>query len=143
MERARAPSRWGGPSAGKTGTSNQARDAWFVGYTPTLVASVWVGYDDHRPLGPKEGGGKSALPIWIDIMKAAHGERKPEPFTMPSGVSTARIDKATGLLAYEGDPQAIDDVFLEGTVPTQTALPPDVADPTTFMMEQLGAASHL
>jgi penicillin-binding protein 1A len=76
-------------------------------------------------------------------MKAGHGGKKPEPFPMPSGVVTARIDKASGLLAYEGDPNAMDDVFLEGTVPTQTALPPDVADTTTFMMEQLGAASNM
>jgi penicillin-binding protein 1A len=133
----------GGPAAGKTGTSNQARDAWFAGYTATLVAAVWVGYDDHRPLGPKESGAKAALPIWIELMKAGHGGKKPEPFPVPSGVVTARIDKASGLLAYEGDPNAMDDVFLDGTVPTQTALPPDVADPTTFMMEQLGAASNL
>jgi penicillin-binding protein 1A len=133
----------GGPAAGKTGTSNQARDAWFAGYTATLVAAVWVGYDDHRPLGPKESGAKSALPIWIEVMKAGHGNRKPESFPMPSGVVSARVDKGSGLLAYEGDPNAMDEVFLEGTVPTQTALPPDVADTTTFMMEQLGAASNM
>jgi penicillin-binding protein 1A len=133
----------GRPAAGKTGTSNQARDAWFVGYTPTLVASVWVGFDDHRPLGNKESGAKSALPIWIEIMKSAHGERKPEGFPAPPGVVTLRIDKPTGLLAYEGDPNAMDEVFLDGTVPTETARPPDVADPTTFMMEQLGAAAPM
>ncbi|HEX6242788.1 MAG TPA: PBP1A family penicillin-binding protein [Polyangiales bacterium] len=131
------------PAAGKTGTSNQARDAWFVGYTPTMVASVWVGFDDHRPLGPKEGGARSALPVWIELMKGAHGERKAEPFPAPVGIVTARIDKATGLLAYEGEKEAIEEVFLEGTAPTQTARPPDVADPTTFMMEQLGAASTM
>jgi penicillin-binding protein 1A len=131
----------GRPAAGKTGTSNQARDAWFVGYTPTLVASVWVGYDDHRPLGPKEGGGRSALPIWIDLMKGAHGDKKPEAFPVPVGIVTARIDKATGLLAYEGEKDAYEEVFLEGTAPTQTARAPDVADPTTFMMEQLGAST--
>jgi penicillin-binding protein 1A len=131
------------PAAGKTGTSNQARDAWFVGYTPTLVASVWVGFDDHRPLGAKESGARSALPIWIEIMKAAHGERKPEAFPAPAGVVTVRIDKPTGLLAYEGDPNAMDEVFLEGTVPSQTARPADVADPTTFMMEQVGAAPSM
>jgi penicillin-binding protein 1A len=129
----------GRPAAGKTGTSNQARDAWFAGYTPALVAGVWVGYDDHRPLGGKESGTKSALPIWIDVMKVAHGKSAPEPFPMPSGVQTARIDPASGLLAYEGEENAYDEVFLEGTAPVQTALPPDVADPTTFMMEQLAS----
>ncbi|MDB4990566.1 MAG: Multimodular transpeptidase-transglycosylase [Myxococcaceae bacterium] len=127
----------GRPAAGKTGTSNQARDAWFCGYTPALVAGVWVGYDDHRPLGAKESGTKSALPIWIELMRAAHGKSAPEPFAMPSGVTTARIDPANGLLAYEGEADAIDEVFLEGTAPVQVALPPDVADTTTFMMEQL------
>ncbi|MEY4514024.1 MAG: hypothetical protein RLZZ450_6146, partial [Pseudomonadota bacterium] len=127
------------PAAGKTGTSNQARDAWFCGYTPALVAGVWVGYDDHRPLGNKESGTKSALPIWIELMRAASGKSPPEPFAMPSGVAIARIDPASGLLAYEGETEAIDEVFLEGTLPVQTALPPDVADPTTFMMEQLAS----
>jgi penicillin-binding protein 1A len=127
------------PVAGKTGTSNQARDAWFCGYTPALVAGVWVGYDDHRPLGAKESGTKSALPIWVELMRAASGKSAPEPFAMPSGVASARIDPASGLLAYEGEVDAIDEVFLEGTVPVQTALPPDVADPTTFMMEQLAS----
>jgi len=130
----------GRPSAGKTGTSNQARDAWFVGYTAQLVAGVWVGFDDHQALGAKESGGKTALPIWLDVMKVAHGNARPVPFTMPSGISTARIDPATGLLAYEGEANAIDEVFLDGTVPTGVARPPDVADPTTFMMEQLGGA---
>jgi penicillin-binding protein 1A len=133
----------GRPAAGKTGTSNQARDAWFVGYTPTLVASVWVGFDDHRPLGTKESGGKAALPIWIELMKSAHADAPPEGFVVPPGVSTARIDPQSGLLAYEGEEDAIDEVFLDGTVPTETARPPDVADPTTFMMEQLGEAAGL
>lgn len=129
----------GRPVAGKTGTSNQARDAWFAGYSPSTVAGVWVGYDDHRPLGNKESGTKSALPIWVDVMRAAHGKSPPEPFAVPSGVVSARIDPASGMLAYEGQPNAVDDVFLEGTLPTQTALPPDVADPSTFMMEQLAS----
>jgi penicillin-binding protein 1A len=125
------------PAAGKTGTSNSARDAWFCGYTPTVVAGVWVGYDDHRPLGNKESGTRSALPIWIDTIKAATGKTPPEPFPMPAGVQIARVDPASGLLAYEGQENAYDEVFLDGTAPVQTALPPDVADPTTFMMEQL------
>ncbi|MET0343330.1 MAG: PBP1A family penicillin-binding protein [Polyangiales bacterium] len=129
----------GRPAGGKTGTSNQARDAWFVGYTASTVGGVWVGFDDHRPLGAKESGTKSALPIWIDVMRAAHGSAPPEPFAMPAGVVTARIDPRTGLLAYEGQQDAIDDVFLEGTEPQQVALPPDVADANTFMMEQLAS----
>jgi len=129
------------PVAGKTGTSNQARDAWFVGYTAQLAAGVWVGYDDDRALGARESGGKTALPIWIDVMKAAHHDKKALPFAVPSGVTTVRVDPASGLLAYENQADAIDEVFLEGTVPTQVARPPDIADPTTYMMEQLGVAA--
>jgi penicillin-binding protein 1A len=131
----------GRPAAGKTGTSNQARDAWFIGYTTQYVAGVWVGYDDHRPLGTKESGGKSALPVWIEMMKEAHGKAPAEDFPVPMGVATARIDPASGLLAYEGEEGALEEYFLDGTVPSQTALPPDVADPNTFMMEQLGAVA--
>ncbi len=131
----------GFPAAGKTGTSNQARDVWFVGYTTRRVAGVWIGFDDHRTLGSKESGGKSAVPIWVDTMKAAHQGMQPEPFAMPSGVVNALIDPASGKLAFEGQSDAMDEVFLEGTVPTDVARPPDVADPTTFIMEQLGGSA--
>jgi penicillin-binding protein 1A len=133
----------GRPTAGKTGTSNQARDAWFIGYSPSLVAGVWIGFDDHRPLGNKETGGKAAVPVWMELMKAAHGDSPPESFVVPPGVTTARIDPVSGLLAYEGEENALDEVFLDGTVPTETARAPDVADPTTFLMEQMGEASAL
>lgn len=126
------------PVAGKTGTSNEVRDAWFVGYTADLVAGVWVGFDDHRPLGRRESGARSALPIWIDLMRVAHEGRPPTEFPMPSGVVTARIDPATGLLAYQDQENALDEVFLEGTAPTEIAPPPDVLDPSAFMMRQFG-----
>jgi len=128
------------PVAGKTGTSNEARDAWFVGYTPRVAAGVWVGFDDHRSLGRREGGGRTALPIWVDVIAAAEGNRPAEPFPRPSGVEVAAIDPATGLLAYEGMEEPLDETFLEGTVPTETARPPEVADPSTFLMEQFGGA---
>lgn len=121
---------------GKTGTSNDARDAWFVGYSPSIVAGVWVGFDDQRSLGKRETGTKTALPVWIDVMEAADKGPKDTDFAMPSGVVTARIDPASGLLAYEGQENAIDEVFLTGTAPFQTARPPDVADPNLFLMEQ-------
>jgi penicillin-binding protein 1A len=127
------------PAAGKTGTSNEVRDAWFVGYTPDLVAGVWVGFDDRRPLGRRESGGRSALPIWVDLMEAAHEGRPRTEFPVPSGVVTARIDPATGLLAHEGQEDAMDEVFLEGTAPTERATPPDVLDPSSFLMQQFGA----
>jgi penicillin-binding protein 1A len=126
------------PIAGKTGTSNKARDAWFVGYTPELVAGVWVGYDDLRPLGRGESGASTALPIWIDAMKTAIGNRPAVDFPMPKGVVTAKIDPKSGKLAYENQADAIEEVFLEGTLPIDVATPPDVADTDTFLMEQLG-----
>jgi penicillin-binding protein 1A len=129
----------GVPAAGKTGTSNQARDAWFVGFTPDTAAGVWVGYDDHRPLGRRESGGGTALPIWVDIMKQAVAGKPAADFAVPEGIEKASIDPATGLLAYEGLAEPLEEVFLEGTVPTEVARPPEIADPNTFMMEQFGA----
>ena len=126
------------PLAGKTGTSNKAHDAWFVGFTPEIVTGVWVGYDDFRPLGRNESGANSALPIWIDVMKAVLRDRPAVDFPMPSGLVMTRIDPKSGKLAYEGQPDAIDEVFMDGTVPTEVATAPDVVDTGTFMMEQLG-----
>lgn len=121
---------------GKTGTSNNTRDAWFIGYSPTVVAGVWVGFDDQRSLGKRETGTRAALPIWIGVMEAADRTPKETDFAMPSGVIVAQIDPASGLLAYPGQEDAIDEVFLTGTVPTEVARPPDVADPNLFFMEQ-------
>ena len=73
----------GRPAAGKTGTTNDYRDAWFIGYTPNLVAGVWIGYDDQRSIGRKETGGRAALPLWLDFMKKAHDGREPEDFSVP------------------------------------------------------------
>ena len=126
------------PIAGKTGTSNKVRDAWFVGFTPELVTGVWVGYDDLRPLGSKESGANTALPIWIDIMKQALKDRPAVDFPMPSGLVLTKIDPKTGKLAYDNQPDAIDEVFIDGTVPTEMATPPDMLDTGSFMMEQLG-----
>ena len=122
--------------AGKTGTSNEARDAWFVGYSPSVVTGVWVGFDDSRSLGRRETGTRSALPIWIEVMEAADQTPKETTFAMPSGVVQARIDPASGLLAYDGQEDALEEVFLTGTAPIDVARPPDVADPDMFMMEQ-------
>ena len=121
---------------GKTGTSNEARDAWFVGYSPSVVAGVWVGFDDQRSLGKRETGTRTALPIWIEVMAAADQTPKETDFAMPSGVIRARIDPASGLLAYDGQEDALDEVFLSGTAPVEVARPPDVADPNLFLMEQ-------
>ena len=124
------------PVVGKTGTSNDSRDAWFVGYSPSVVAGVWVGFDDSRSLGKRETGTRTALPVWINVMDAADKTPKETDFAMPSGVTRARIDPASGLLAYEGQEDAIEEVFLTGTAPVEVANSPDVADPNLFLMEQ-------
>jgi penicillin-binding protein 1A len=124
------------PIAGKTGTSNDARDAWFAGYTPDLVGVVWVGFDDHRALGRRESGARTSLPIWIDVMEHATEGRPVVDFAEPSGIVRVRIDPATGLLAYEGQDDALEEVFVEGTEPTEVAREAGVLDPSAFLMGQ-------
>ena len=89
--------------AGKTGSTNDHRDGWFTGFNDGLVASAWVGFDDFSPLGHDEFGAQTALPIWIDFMRAALKGVPEKPFDMPQGIATARIDPETGQLA-SGDP---------------------------------------
>lgn len=108
---------WTRPAAGKTGTTNDGRDAWFVGYTPALVTGVWVGDDQHKPL--RATGAKDALPIWAIFMSAAAQESPLERFAEPSGLARETIDPASGLRARSGCPQRVAELFLPGTQPTQ------------------------
>lgn len=107
----------GRPAAGKTGTTNDFRDAWFMGYTPNLVAGVWVGYDDHRSIGPKETGARTALPIWLEFIKKSLGNREKEDFTVPDGILFKQIDPRTGLLSTENCKQSYREAFMPGTEP--------------------------
>jgi penicillin-binding protein 1A len=110
------------PAAGKTGTSNDQRDAWFVGFTPDLLAAVWIGFDDMKKLGRGETGGKAAAPIWADFMAKATAGRPTKDFTQPPGIVVQRIDKASGLLAAPGQESGtLDEVFIDGTAPTEHA----------------------
>jgi penicillin-binding protein 1A len=111
----------GRPAAGKTGTTNDQHDAWFVGYTPDLLTGVWVGYDDHRSLGDQGTGGKVAGPIWLDFMKQAVADQPARAFTIPEGITCVLIDKATGLRARADDLDAPLECFLEGTEPRSFA----------------------
>lgn len=86
------------PVAGKTGTTNLARSVWFLGFTPDVVAGAYVGFDNNDPLGHREYGGKAALPIWLEFMKAAHADVEPRDFGMPAGVVRKTIEARTGLL---------------------------------------------
>ena len=111
----------GRPVAGKTGTSNAAKDAWFAGYTADVACVVWTGFDDATPLGPGEVGASAALPAFVDFMHKAHAARPVADFPVPAGVVRMRIDPATGLKAREEQEDAIDEVFVAGTEPTETA----------------------
>jgi penicillin-binding protein 1A len=125
------------PAAGKTGTANEYRDAWFSGYTPDLVATSWVGFDDHSSLGSGETGGRAALPIWLGFMRAALAGKPARDFEMPAGVQSVRVDPSSGLLAGAHVPGRTEN-FLEGTAPTAEAPPPGEASPDRFMMEEPG-----
>jgi penicillin-binding protein 1A len=109
----------GRPVAGKTGTTNDFRDAWFVGYTPNLVSVAWVGFDDMRTLGPQETGARAASPIWVYFMKDfLNGEI--EEFPVPEGIVSYTIDPATGLLSRD-ESAGITEYFKEGTEPKKIA----------------------
>lgn len=102
-----------GPAAGKTGTTSGYRDAWFVGYTPDLVALVWVGYDDNRTVGLS--GAEAALPLWVRFV-GAYGARGDAGFRTPPGVTTAGVRRTRG----GSDGECREEYFLEGTVPDET-----------------------
>jgi penicillin-binding protein 1B len=102
-------------AAGKTGTTNDLRDAWFVGFTPELLTVVWVGLDDNQPVGLT--GTQAALPIWTEFMRHGLAAHPNVPFEVPEGISSAIIDRDTGLLAQPGCPSTYHEVFLSGTEP--------------------------
>lgn len=135
---ARKAASLGMPVAGKTGTSNDARDAWFMGITPSYVVGVWIGFDDNQSLGRGESGGTTALPVFVDLMQAIGKDERRLTFAIPEGVSLRLIDKASGLLAPEGAPaDAIyTEVFVAGTEPTETALPPDQDSAASFITNE-------
>jgi penicillin-binding protein 1B len=102
-------------AAGKTGTTNDLRDAWFVGFTPELLTVVWVGYDSNQPLSLS--GSQAALPIWTQFMKTVMANRPDVPFEVPEGVVFADIDRDTGRLALPGCPRVYHESFVSGTEP--------------------------
>jgi penicillin-binding protein 1A len=110
----------GRPCAGKTGTTNDGSDAWFVGYTPQLVAGVWIGYDDRSmPLGDRVTGGGFACPIWTKFMKEALEGTPILDFKQPDSIEWALIDPSTGFLALSKTPGAFLEAFRQGTAPIQ------------------------
>jgi penicillin-binding protein 1A len=113
--------------AGKTGTTNDRRDAWFCGFNTDLVGAAWVGFDQERSLGAREEGGRTALPMWIYFMREALQGLPNHRLPPPPGIVTMRISPETGLPARAGEPDAIFESFVSGNVPeaeaTRTAAP--------------------
>ncbi|MGD9509253.1 MAG: penicillin-binding protein 1A, partial [Geminicoccaceae bacterium] len=106
----------GKPLAGKTGTTNDSKDVWFVGFSPDLVVAVFVGYDQPRSMGRRATGASVALPIWIDVMRDALKDKPATPFRTPPGLSLVRVDATTGRLAHGGR-NVIAEAFIPGTEP--------------------------
>jgi len=124
------------PAAGKTGTSNRNRDAWFVGFTPSLVAAVWVGHDDFLPLGRRETGGRAAVPIWLDLFRRALKGKPRRSFTRPKGVIVRRVDPEKGHAMAADAPGGREEYFLPGTAP-EPAPTPEV-DPGEHVIQDDG-----
>jgi penicillin-binding protein 1A len=111
------------PAAGKTGTTNDNVDAWFIGYTPSLICGVWLGYDERQSLGKKQTGGEAAAPIWAEFMKAAMEGKPVEEFQPPKGMEDEFVHKKicldSGLLATNKCPRTRDEIFKKETAPTK------------------------
>ena len=106
------------PVGGKTGTTNDYTDAWFIGFDPDITIAVWLGMDQKKPIGNNMTGTTAALPIWMDIMKAWIGDRKDAPkFEPPGNIVFMTVDKGTGGVTTEGTPGAISEAFIAGTQP--------------------------
>ena len=127
----------GRPLAGKTGTTNSYRDAWFVGYAPHLVAGVWVGFDGMDILGKVEPGARAALPIWTEFMAGALKAFPSQAFAVPEGIQFVEIDRKTGTPVSKPTRGSTTEVFAEGTIPPYPA--PVTADPLDFYeMDEIG-----
>ncbi len=115
------------PLAGKTGTTNDFRDAWFVGYSPSLVAAVWIGHDDNTTLGAKETGGTAALPIWISFMREAMKKQPVTDFPVPPGIHLEAVDPHSGRPPVPGGGRVVLEAFKDGQGPVMSA--PEVEPP--------------
>jgi penicillin-binding protein 1A len=126
------------PVAGKTGTTNDLQDAWFLGYTPRFISGVWVGFDDGRTLGKGETGSRTASPIWLGFMDAILKDKPVRMFQVPEGVVFAKIDARTGLLPIPESQKTRFECFKEGTVPTEYTQKPDtIVDAESFFKSDM------
>lgn len=110
----------GRATAAKTGSTSGYYDGWFIGYTPDIVTGVWVGYDEQKSMGRGQLGGRTALPIWLSYMKAAHEGLPARSFAVPDGVVFANIDNETGKLVSAASRSVVRQAFLEGSEPSET-----------------------
>lgn len=129
----------GRPVAGKTGTTDDLKDAWFMGFTPSLVAGVWVGFDDLQPLGKYETGSRAASPLFLYFMEKALAGTPVESFSPPEGVVFAKIDPETGSLAGPSSKKYIFECFLEGTEPTEAVVETTKGPDKGFFREDFGS----
>ncbi len=126
------------PVAGKTGTTNNLFDAWFMGYTPRYVTGVWVGFDEERPLGKGETGSRAASPIWLGFMKKILADKPVRVFQVPEGIVFIKIDAKTGLLPIPESEKVLFECFKEGTAPTESTPRPDtIVQPEAFFKSDL------
>jgi len=125
----------GRPLAGKTGTAQEHRDAWFVGFSPDLVAGAWIGFDSHEPLGGRETGAGAALPMWMAFMRETLGRSAVREFPLVRNVELARIDSRSGTLADPSTPDAMIFSFIAGTVPAPAAASVEASAPQGFFMD--------
>jgi penicillin-binding protein 1A len=124
------------PAAGKTGTTNNLFDAWFVGYTPEYITGVWVGLDEEAPMGQGETGSRAASPIWVGFMQRALEGKPVKVFQPPEGVEFAKIDADTGLLPVPESKNVVFECFKEGTVPTEYTKRPNEARETEDLFKK-------
>jgi len=126
------------PVAGKTGTTNNLFDAWFMGYTPRYITGVWVGFDEEKSLGKGETGSRAASPIWLAFMKQVLADKPVRVFQVPDGVVFIKIDADTGLLPVPESEKVIFECFKEGTAPTEYApRPGTIAEPEEFFKSDM------
>ncbi len=128
------------PAAGKTGTTNNLRDAWFIGYTPTLATGVWVGYDDQKAMGKGETGSRAASPVWLYFMSKALKDSPVVDFQVPEGVVFAKIDAVTGRLASHYSKKTVFQAFKEGNEPRKLSPDPKAPKSGQFLQYDMDLA---
>jgi penicillin-binding protein 1A len=121
----------GRPVAGKTGTTNDTRDAWFIGFTPSLITGVWIGFDQEKNMGRQEVGGRAAAPIWLYFMEKVLQGKPVETFPVPEGIVFVKVDSKTGRPTQAAGPETIYECFLD------TAMPGDKEENVSDESEEL------